>query len=398
MIEILYKYVLQILLIMSVPDNFKSIIHDFVVDLSTTFPEFSDKWQKWTNATTEQNKELFDYCLTVFPERFFDIMYQNVEIFDAKSDTNVKFLPDVDFKTLYNCEGVSENTKKTIWKYLQLLLFNVIGSVDDKTKFGDAASIFDGIDENVLQEKLKETMAGIGDFFKEANTAGEEQGQGQGQGDKHEFTFGPEDGMPNMEGIHEHLKGIFDGKIGKLAKELAEEISSDFNDLVGDTPENTQDVLKNLMKNPKKMMGLVKKVGDRLTEKMDSGEISKEEIMKEAGDIMAKMKEMGGGADKLNELFKQFAGKNMRVDTNAMERMTKKEEIKERMRKKMEANKATMEKSTEPNNYVYRVPGEEQARSSAQQKIDDEKLIAELENDKPKVKKTKKNKKGKDKK
>jgi hypothetical protein len=78
--------------------------------------------------------------------------------------------------------------------------------------------------------------------------------------------------------------------------------------------------------------------------------------------------------------------------------MTKKEEIKERMRKKMEANKATMEKSTEPNNYVYRVPGEEQARSSAQQKIDDEKLIAELENDKPKVKKTKKNKKGKDKK
>jgi hypothetical protein len=388
---------------MSVPDNFKSIVHDFTVDLSTTFPEFSDKWRKWTDATPEECKELFDYCLTVFPERFFDIMYQNVEIFDAKSDTNTKFLPDVDFKTLYNCDGVSENTKKTIWKYLQLILFNVIGSIDDKTKFGDAASIFDGIDENVLQEKLKETMAGIGDFFKEANNAAGE-GEGEGQGEKHEFTFGPEDGMPNMEGIHEHLKGIFDGKIGKLAKELAEEISGDFNDLVGDTPENTQDVLKNLMKNPKKMMGLVKKVGDRLTEKMDSGEISKEEIMKEAGDIMAKMKEMGGGADKLNELFKQFAGKNMRVDTNAMDRMTKKEEIKERMRKKMEANKATMEKGAEPNSYVYRVPGEEQARSSAQQKIDDEKLIAELGNLEKsvhsKVKKTdgkKKNDKGKNK-
>jgi len=384
---------------MSVPDNFKSIIHDFTVDLSTTFPEFSDKWRKWTDATPEECKELFDYCLTVFPERFFDIMYQNVEIFEAKNDTNTKFLPDVDFKTLYNCDGVSENTKKTIWKYLQLILFNVIGSIDDKTKFGDAASIFDGIDENVLQEKLKETMAGIGDFFNETNkTAGE----GQGEGEKHEFTFGPEDGMPDMEGIHEHLKGIFDGKIGKLAKELAEEISGDFNDLVGDTPENTQDVLKNLMKNPKKMMGLVKKVGDRLTEKMDSGEISKEEIMKEAGDIMAKMKEMGGGADKLNELFKQFAGKNMRVDTNAMDRMTKKEEIKERMRKKMEANKATMEKGAEPNSYVYRVPGEEQARSSAQQKVDDEKLIAELGNlEKPaktkKIDGKKKNDKGKNK-
>ena len=172
------------------------------------------------------------------------------------------------------------------------------------------------------------------------------------------------------------------GKIGKLAKELADEISGDFNDLVGETTGDTQDVLKNLMKNPKKMMGLVKKVGDRLTEKMDSGEISKDEIMKEAGDIMAKMKEMGGGTDKLNELFKQFAGKNARVDTNAMARMTKKEAIKERMRKKMEENKNTnfvLEKSNEPNNYVYRVPGEVQSRSSVQQKLDDDKLIAEFE-------------------
>jgi hypothetical protein len=192
------------------------------------------------------------------------------------------------------------------------------------------------------------------------------------------------------------LKGIFDGKIGKLAKELADEISGDFNDLVGDATEGegtTQDVLKNLMKNPKKMMGLVKKVGDRLTQKMDSGEISKDEIMKEAGDIMAKMKEMGGGAEKLNDLFKQFAGKGMRVDTNAMDRMTKKEEIKERMRKKMEANKAVLEKGAEPNNFVYRVPGEEQARSSAQQKLDDEKLIAEFEN----IKEPKKVQKKKDK-
>jgi hypothetical protein len=363
-------------------DNFKSIIHDFTLDLTTTFPEFSHFWTKWTNATDDEYKTLFEYCITVLPERFFDIMYQNAEIFDLKNDTNVLFLPDVNFKVLYNCEGVSENTKKTIWKYLQLLLFNVIGSVDDKSKFGDAASIFDGIDENMLQDKLKETMAGLGDFFKNMEKDEKKEGEGGGE-EKHEFTFNPEDGIPNLDEVNQHLKGIFDGKIGKLAKELADEISGDFNDLVGDATEGegtTQDVLKNLMKNPKKMMGLVKKVGDRLTQKMDSGEISKDEIMKEAGDIMAKMKEMGGGAEKLNDLFKQFAGKGMRVDTNAMDRMTKKEEIKERMRKKMEANKAVLEKGAEPNNFVYRVPGEEQARSSAQQKLDDEKLIAEFGN------------------
>ena len=377
-------------------DNFKSIIHDFTMDLTTTFPEFSHFWKKWTSATDDEYKTLFEYCITVFPERFFDIMYQNAEIFDLNNETNVKFLPDVNFKVLYNCEGVSENTKKTIWKYLQLLLFNVIGSVDDKSKFGDAANIFDGIDENMLQDKLKETMAGLGDFFK--NMEKDEKQEGEGE-EKREFTFDPTDGLPNLEEVNEHLKGIFDGKIGKLAKELADEISGDFNDLVGDNTEGTtQDVLKNLMKNPTKMMGLVKKVGDRLTQKMDSGEISKDEIMKEAGDIMAKMKEMGGGAEKLNELFKQFAGKGMRVDTNAMDRMTKKEEMKERMRKKMEANKAVLEKGTQPNNYVYRVPGEEQARSVAQQKLDDDKLIAEFEKDKEKEPKKAPKKKDKSKK
>ncbi len=330
--------------------------------------------------------------MTVFPERFFDIMYQNNEIFDLNNTTNVYFLPDVNFKVLYNCEGLSENTKKTIWKYLQLLLFNVIGSVDDKSKFGDAASIFDGIDENMLQDKLKETMEGLSDFFKGMSD------KQTPDGEKHEFTFDANDNMPNLESVNEHLKGIFDGKIGKLAKEIAEEISGDFNDLVGDTTEGTtQDVMKNLMKNPKKMMGLVKKVGSRLTQKMDNGEISKDEIMKEAGDIMAKMKDMGGGAEKLNELFKQFAGKGMRVDTNAMERMTKTEAMKERMRKKMEANKTAnfvMEKGTSPNNYVYRVPGEEQqARSLAQQKLDDDKLIAEFEKGPEKKKKDKGKKK-----
>lgn len=75
-----------------------------------------------------------------------------------------------------------------------------------------------------------------------------------------------------------------------------------------------------------------------------------------------------------------------------------KKAMKERMRNKMEANKAAnfvIEKGKEPNNYVYRVPGEEQARSLAQQKIDDEKLIAEFEKGSKKKKdktKTKNNK------
>jgi len=373
---------------MSTSENFKPIILDLVNDLTTTFPEYSELWKSWQTAEPAEFDTLFQYCLTVYPERFFDILYQNVDIFGKESTSNTMFLPNVDFKVLFNCDGVTDNTKKTLWKYLQLILFNVVGSIDDKTKFGDAASMFDGIDEKVLQDKLKETMEGIGDLFKD-----------------NEFTFDKADGgggMPKVDDIHEHLKGIFDGKIGKLAKELAEEISGDFADIVGDGDEGatTQDVIKKMMKNPKKMMDLVKTVSDKLTNKIDSGEITKEEIMKEAGGIMAKMKEMGGG-DKLQEMLKKFAGnmgKNARIDMSALDRMTKQEENKERIRKKLEQRKAaaTLEQKS-AKEFVYRVPGEEGQQRSSSAPLSDEQLIAEFEKDtdKPNVSTNKKKKKTK---
>ena len=350
---------------MEIPESFRSTIVDMTADLTTTFPEYAFLWSKWKTADAEGLSELYTYCLGVFPERFFDILYQNDDIFKPDDETNTVFLPNVDFKLLFNCEGVSETTKKTIWKYLQLVLFIVVGSIEDKSKFGESANLFDGIDENILQEKLEETMSGISDFFKNMEPDATA-----------ETTEGVE--LPKVDDIHAHLKGIFDGKIGKLAKEMAEEISGDFVDLVGDVADGentTQDVIKKLMKNPKKMMGLVKTVGDKLTTKMDSGEISKDDIMKEAGEILGKMKEMGGG-DKISELLKTFAGgmgKNMKVDMNAIDRMTSQSETKERLKKKMEQKKAAREAT-------FSIPGvPKQERSAIQQSKMDEELIKAFE-------------------
>ena len=91
-------------------ENFKTIIHDFTIDLTTTFPEFSHFWSKWTDATTEEYETLFAYCLTVFPERFFDILYKNAELFLDESEHNTEFLPGIVFKQLWNLD-ISDNTK-----------------------------------------------------------------------------------------------------------------------------------------------------------------------------------------------------------------------------------------------------------------------------------------------
>ena len=356
-----------------IPANFATVIGDFTSDLATTFPEYSDTWKGMSSKMNETELEtLYKFCMNVYPERFFDILYQNSDIFSENDESNTHFLPNMDFKLLYNSEGVTDNMQKSIWKYLQLVLFTVIGGIKDKSTFGDSMNAFEGIDEDELQEKMNETMSGLTDFFKNMDTDNTSENENADDSNSSEGTSMPPNmnGIPDMENMQDHLKSLFNGKIGSLAKEMAEEISGEFEDILGDGNENAnpQDIIKNLMKNPAKIMGLMKTVGGKLDEKLKNGDISREEIMKEAGDLLGKMKESSGG-DEFTEMFAKMAkgmggagmgdmiskmangmggadnggagmgdmfstmakglGKNMKLDTNAINRMTKSAKLKE---------------------------------------------------------------------
>ena len=143
-----------------IPDKFQSVITDFLNDLSITFPEYSHLWNKWSDSNIPEYElqSLFNYLLTVYPERFFDILYQNDEIFLPSSTVNTYFLPNIDFKLLYNCDNISKTTRTSMWKYLQLILFTIINSIKDKYNFGETKNLFDGIDEDELHSKLVETV------------------------------------------------------------------------------------------------------------------------------------------------------------------------------------------------------------------------------------------------
>jgi len=288
------------------PENFQKVIGDMCTELTVTFPEFAHLWKIWTNesfqsmeeeARTQEVQKLFDFCITVYPERFFDILYKNTEMFDTskKNDINTFFLPSVDFTTLFTCEGVSENTCNVLWNYLQLILFTIIGSVQDKNKFGDSKNLFDGIDESDLLEKLSETMKNMSSFFQDDHEEGGEndaeenreqtkpsEKNDDGDADDDKDSDSDEDkekepkkkpkpfGMPNLDDLHKHLKGLFDGKIGTLAKELAEEISGDLSGLLGEDMKDirsTKDMFQKIMKNPAKISELIKTIGDKIKKK-----------------------------------------------------------------------------------------------------------------------------------
>ena len=351
----------------TMPDNFRSLMSDFTRDLTTTFPEYSIYWSKWGEEDVSDDvlQGLFDYCKTVYPERFFDILYKNTDIFKEDSDVNVYFLPKMSFRLLFHCEDVSDKTKEVLWNYLQLILLTTVGEISDKNSFGETMKMFEGIDSEMLHDKLKDTMDNMSSLFETMESTGKEdadEATGKEDADeatdssdpnlkegfknmfenmedmKKKFPFAKMKGMPDIGKLQDHLQTLFDGKIGRLAKDLAEEVADDFKDILGGNPdniENPQEVIKKLIKNPAKMSNLMKTVSSKLDAKLKTGEFSREDIMKEASEMMNKMQGEGGD---MAEMFKNMAksmgglGKNMRFDQGAFDRMTKLNAKKDRMR------------------------------------------------------------------
>jgi hypothetical protein len=136
------------------------------------------------------------------------------------------------------------------------------------------------------------------------------------------------------------------------------------------------------------------------------------------------MKEMGGGSDQFSELMKNLTknmggmGKNMKIDQNALDRLTKTQSTKERLRNKLEQKKKAAEivrqqameqarinaenvvlQQTAPNNYVFRVEGEgaqeKSTKQSVQTEVDEIMAKMGLEDPEPVAKKSKSKSKGK---
>lgn len=326
------------------PPEFNKVINDFISDILITFPEYSGIIAKWWNRDSSseesQSKEtllVFRHCVKVFPERFFDILYKNCDMFSQESEVNTEFLPGIVFKQLWNCD-ISDNTRDTIWKYLQLILFSVIGTVNNSSDLGDTAKLFESINEDELKSKLQETLENMQNMFEQKRDEGEGQ---QSDGEQPNTPF---PSMPNAEQLHEHINSMMGGKLGKLAMELAEETAEDLNlDLEGEG--DPKDVFQKLVKNPGKMMNMVKNIGSKIDEKIKSGEIKESELMKEGMDLLSKMKDMPG-MDNMQKMFTQMGipglGKGAKINMSAMEaqlnRNMKTAKMKERMRAKAELN------------------------------------------------------------
>ena len=419
-----------------IPDEFKKVISDFISDISTTFPEYLENLEKnFTITTTEKDGTvlidrtisdekmiaLYEYSKKVYPSRFFDILYKNDDIFKKENKNELidtRFLPDVDFRDIWNTADISNNTRDTIWKYLQLILFSIITNISDRNSFGDTAKLFEAINENELKDKLEETFKNMHDLFmgggggsgeetgeKPENTSTGDAGENEKFGginmkDFEKFAeqfknFSPENmnmgdidmskfpgfnftnpggagagtdagadagtssnskkqpEMPNPEAVHDHISKLLNGKIGALAKEIAEETAGDLDlgiDMENPEKLNMGNVFQKLFKNPGKLMNMVKNVGKKLDDKFKNGDIKESELMQEASELLSNMKNMpgmGNLSSMLNQLGMSglgglggLGGKGGKINIGALQshlqQNMKQAKMKERMQNKLQ--------------------------------------------------------------
>ena len=306
-------------------------------------------------------------------------------------------MPDINFVNVWNTPDITDNTRETIMKYLQLILFSIITNVSDQNSFGDTAKLFEAINEDELKGKLDETFKNMQDLFsgmgmgvgvgadKEAGehmkdfekmaeqfknfmpegadmskfpgfNFGDKSGAGAGENADSEAT-GKKPEIPNPEEIHDHISKLLNGKIGALAKEIAEETAGELDlgiDLENPEQLNMGNVFQKLFKNPGKLMNMVKNVGKKLDDKFKKGDIKESELMQEASELLSNMKNMPGMGD-LSSMLSQLGmkgmgglgGKGGKVNIGAMQnhiqQNIKTAKMKERMHQKLQQRQEQQE-------------------------------------------------------
>ena len=426
--------------------NFYKIFKDLIIDLNNCFsdklhdiiknnqdyqniinyclPDFNDdiNVDEYVNSLILEslNKDfilslnnVYEYCKRTFAVRSIDILYQNEDIFLNKTEVtsenntsiNTMFLPDIEFSELYY-DDTSDQTKQTLWKYLQLILFNIITSIDDISFFGDSLELLKIIDSDKFSTKIQSTIDEISKMFSfkdvmndnSNNVNEDEDNSNSGLPDLNnifdkmfndlssnmEFSYDVSGtsnqndyNIPDKEELFSHINKLVNGKIGSLAKEIAEETTKDL-DIDGENINDVNDVLKGFMKNPTKLLGLINNISNKINSKMKDGSLKESELLEEATNIFKDMKNVPGMGN-FNDIFKsmnldQFMPKGGKINPNAfqsmMEQNVKMSKMRERMKKKAES-KTESSKMNYSQNYDTKPCNNTTSGSNDNIKLDD---------------------------
>jgi len=302
-----------------VPDTasvFQTKYDEFAKELLETFPELATAIQAALALTPLERLQQFQASVKVTP---------------AATDPIGAVLPGVVLDPA-TWASLSSSNQTVIWEYVRLLsmccFLEGFGTSDSK----DGKGWMDEVMGNWKEKLGKVDFEGLLKKFSGMFSFGDEK-DASGNGFK----------MPKLP------ERFLKGQLAKLAEEIVRDIKPEDLGLTPEamaecekSPSRAFDLLVQLFtKNPDAIQNMVKKIGKRLQQKIQSGAIRPQEIAKEAEELM---KEFAGNADMvgmMESLKSTFGFEDMDMARAAgKDGSARLSLVKERLRKKLEAKKA----------------------------------------------------------
>ncbi len=292
---------------------FNSKYDEFLTNLRDVFPELSVDLDAASALTPEQRIEGFRTQVLATASNY----KREVTANPGAVLPNVILTDD-----LWN--SISDNSKKSIQEYLTLLAFSVM--LDGTSPFGDESK--EAFEE--FMNTWKDRMSNV-DFSSFT--------------DKFASMFGMKDGaMPKLP--EKFLKG----HLARLAEEMMrdfkpEDFGLDVEELKkyeNEPSKAFEMLLKVYTTNPAVIQGSIQKIGKRLQAKIQSGAINPKEIAAEAEELMNEFSTNPAFVDMMGSFKNLFGMEDPDLARQAgREGTARLALVKERMRKKIDARKAS---------------------------------------------------------
>ena len=302
------------------PITFSTTYEQFLDDLKGTFPEYI---AALTLASAIHDvKPRF---LEVWREHTANVAAKNTAIFAA--DGGLELVPGF-VMTAALWGELSAATQDAIWKYLSSLL--LLAASESSTEFWDLSGF-----QHDMETMMKQLKEGAGEESDHLKGLFEKLGK-MAEG----FGFKDLSGAAGKFKIPERL---FKGHIAKIAEELVKEFKpEDFGIspemLESDDPARVFNYLQEVFtKKPETMMAAAQKISKKIQAKFQRGEIRREDIIREAEELMKEFSDNEAFSELFGSLGEMF---KMTEKESGNEGSARRREVQERLRRKQAEKEA----------------------------------------------------------
>ena len=314
--------------------NFQEVYKQYLGEMGLTFPEL----EKSTDKALK--KSISDFSKSVAPI-LHDIANRNSSVF---TDQGVQIAPGVIMtKKLWATAG--KPTHKAIWEFLSSLILLASYEQKTNTETDDFTNIFD---ISGAESDLKKMFGDLGEqFSKESFSSFFDGLKGAADSFKEQFA-----------GVFSGISGevppiperLFKGHIAKIAEEIAREFNpEDFGIapeiLSSNDPTAVFEYLQTIFtQKPEMLMKGAKKIANRIQEKLKRGDVKREDLIREAEELMAEFQ----NNTMFKEIFESLGSMLKTADTESNNAPSERRRVvQERLRKKMAAKKGDTGKKKE---------------------------------------------------